>query len=661
MSLFFSYALPGIPVGCAFALVAVGLVLTYRATGVFNFAFGSEAYAAGVVYAELYSHGVPPWLGALFVVFVIAPIFGAVLDMGLFSRIPAGNTTAKTISALGVMVFLPEIVQTILGPVSIYSPDPPFFGNGRVAQLGSIALSGPEMSTIICTAFVLALLMLILRSRRLGLPIRAAVESPKLLELTGIDSRWVLRSSWMISTSLAGLAGVLLAANTPGTVVTQNFTNVLVVAVAAAAIGGLKNLPVSVIGGVLLGIALNVAQGYLPTNSIWSTALLPSLPFFLLLAMLIFHPALRRLEVVSDPMASVLPPLSAPALAIRPPHIHQTVRRFRWPFLVISFLVATAFTPGIWISALSTGAALSIVFLSITLMTGLAGQLSLAQAAFAGVGAFTTAQLSINEHVPLLVAAVAGAALAGLGGVIASLPALRLRGLPVTILTFCLALLADNLIFPTSWIGGGSQLLFVARPHLFKINMDGVDSKSFFIFVFVVMMIVTGIVHLLLRGTTGRALAASHASAAGALSSGVPVRRFTVVLFALSAAIAGLGGALYAMNEQSAIPNAYNWFYGPTYLVIVVTVGVTSVEGAIEAGLGYALLNQLVSYLPSSVGGSGGQAALTILLLSLGAFTYAKHPEGIVEYVKQQVALKVFRARPSVVHVTHSIEHDAHS
>ncbi len=643
MSFFFSNALPGIPSGCTFALIAVGLVLTYRATGVFNFAFGSMAYAGAVAYSELYWHGVPRLLAALLVVLIIGPVFGALIDYGLFSRIPSGNKTAKTVTSLGIMVFLPQVVTLLLGPVQVYGAPPPILGQGVVARWGTVVLNGQETAVILSTAIVLFILGVGLRTRRFGLPIRAAVESPKLLELNGVDSRWVLRGSWMISSALAGLTGCLYA-STQVTILQIPFSVILVAAVAAAAVGGLQSLPLAVLGGLGLGVVQGVVQGYLPNDSVWYQALVPSLPFFILLAMLVLHPGLRRLESSIDPMSAVEPPPPAPALALRPPNINRIIRRFRWPALVVAVLATVALVPGGWIFALTWGSALSIIFLSITLMTGLAGQLSLAQAAFAGIGAFTAAQLALNQDVPILAAAVAGALVAGLGGVIASLPALRLRGLPVTLLTLCLALVADNLLFPTSWIGGSG--LTVPRPHIFRINMEPFDSKSFFILVFVVLLLVTGAVHVLLRGTTGRALAAAHASPTGALASGVPVRRFTVILFLLSASIAGLGGAFYAMSFQQANPADYFWFFGPTYLVIVVTVGVSTVEGAITAGLGYALLNQLVSYLPNRAGGSSAQSALTILLLSLGAFTYAKHPEGLVEIVKHKIALIVFRGEP---------------
>lgn len=645
MAEFFSFALLSVPYGCAFSLVAVGLVLTYRATGVFNFGFAAEAYAAAVTYAELYQHGVNRSVAAILVVLVFAPIFGATLDFAFFSRVPPGNRTAKTVMALGIMVILPQLVLLGIGENTVLGPPTPFGTQGLVGYVGSVPFDGQQVCQLAATAVVLTVLAIALRTRRFGLPVRAAVESPKLLELSGVDSRWVLRAAWMVSTALAALAGVLYSAG-EAQVQYVDYNLVLVAAIAAAALGGLRSLPLAALGGILLGVIWGVVQGYVPPDTVWFVALVPSLPFFVLLLLLVFNPTFRHLEDSTDPMAAVEPPPPAPALARRPPVMDRTIRMLRWPLLGIAVVAVVVIVPHKWTNSLTAGASLSIIFLSITLLTGLAGQLSLAQALFAGIGAFTTAQLSNNFGVPILIAALGGALVAGVGGWLAALPALRLRGLPVALLTLCLALLGDNLLFNTSWIVGSSNGINVARPSsFFGVNFSSYDSEGFFVLCVVVMVAVAGVVNLLLHGTTGRALTAVDASPVGAASGGVPVRRLTISVFILSAAIAGLGGAFYAMTYGNVDPTTFNSLYGPVFLVVVVTVGASTVEGAITAGMAYALINQAFTYLPVHVGGTQlGAASLTIVLLSVGAFTYASHPEGIFEYVKRRIATTVFRA-----------------
>lgn len=644
MGVFFSFALPGIPPGCAFALVAVGLVLTYRATGVFNFAFAAEAYAAGVIYAELYNHGMNRGWAAILVVVLIAPVFGALLDFGLFSRIPQGNLTAKVVVSLGLMVVLPQVVLMAVGQNEVIAPPSPFFSQGLIWVVGTVPIDGQELCTVVATFAVLLGMSLMLRTRRFGLPVRAAVESPRLLELSGTDSRWVLRAAWMMSTGLAALAGVLYAP-LAATVDQTSYSLVMVAAIAAAALGGLRNLPLAVLGGIALGVIQGIVQGYMDPNSVWYTALVPSLPFFILLLLLIFNPSLRHVEESNDPMAAVEPPPPTPALAMRTPDVDRAIRRLRWPFLILTIAVLVYLVPSLWMSSLTIGASVSIIFLSITLLTGLAGQLSLAQATFAGIGACTAGQLADNFHVPILLAALAGAVVAAIGGGAAALPALRLRGLPVALLTFCLALLADNLLFQTSWISGPSNGLVVPRPSsVFGISFSSVDSQGFFVMVLLVLLGVGGIVTVLLRGTSGRALSAVHASPTGAASAGVPVRRMTILVFMLSAGIAGLGGAFFAMSYGQVAPDEFNNLFGPTFLVIVVAVGATTIEAAIFAGMGYALITQAFTYLPTTIGGTNlGGTSLTIVLLSLGAFTYATHPEGVFEYVKRRITTAVFR------------------
>ena len=146
----------------------------------------------------------------------------------------------------------------------------------------------------------------------------------------------------------------------------------------------------------------------------------------------------------------------------------------------------------------------------------------------------------------------------------------------MALLTLCLALLGDSLLFNTSWIVGSTTGMNIARPSTFLgVNFSNSESEGFFVLSVVVMIAVAGLVHLLLQGTTGRALAAVHSSPVGATSSGVPVRRMTMLVFILSASIAGLGGAFYAMSYGNIVPTDFNYLFGPTFLVIVVTVGST--------------------------------------------------------------------------------------
>jgi len=640
---FLSFAIGGLPFACSYALVAVGIVLTFRATGVFNFGFGAMAYGAGVTYVELCSHGVPAWLSLLIVTVVLAPVFGALLDWGLFRRIRTADLTSKVVTSLGLMVFLPSVVQIVIGPTTVYSAPAPFLSTYFTTLFG-ISISGPVIATLVTTIVVLMVMTLGLRSRRVGLTLRASVQSPRLVELHGVDSGKVLRNAWMVSSSLAALAGCLyapqFATQSPGA-----YNVLLTGAVAAAALGAISSFTLAVAGGVLLGVLQGVIPGYLSPNSVWYGALVPSIPFFMLLIMLLTHRGFRSLDRSKDPMAVVEPPTAPPGLARRSEILGFSGRIVNWLAVVGLVIVAIIFVPEVWVGTLTIAASMAIIFLSVTLLTGLAGQLSLAQMVFAGMGAYGTARLSTHHHWSLGMSLIAGTMIASLGGLVASLPALRLRGLPLALLTLCFALLADNLIFPATFVGNGSSSIGVRRPDIFGVDFSGPFSRNYLVMVVTFLAMTTFGVRLLIHGTTGRMLTAAHSSEIAAASSGVPMRRTITIIFMLSAAVAGLGGGLYAIALGSLSTPDFNSAFGPVLLVVVITMGAASVRGALIAGVAFVALPQALALAPSRFGGGGQSTAITIVLLSVGAFTYAQHPEGIVTFIQGRLKVAGLKIR----------------
>jgi len=446
VSQFLSYAVPGIPFGCSYAIVAVGLVLTYQTTGVFNFGFGAQAFTAALLFTILVDGGLATWLAFVIAVVVVAPLIGLVLEHFLFRHIAPSNVTGKLVSAVAVFVALPELLAVVFGNAQRFAPPTLFFNQATVyGHLFSTPINGLELETMVVTALVV-LLVAAVRSTPLGLQMRGAVESPRLLQLEGVRADRVSAGAWMFSSFLAGLAGVLLAPQY-ATVQSNDYAIVLVAAVAAAALGGLASIPLALVGGLVLGVVGGLGAGYFPASSIWHTGLLPAVPFLLLAVLLVVHPRLRTLDASHDPLSVVDPPPPAPITATRAPQIDRAVRTGGRLLLVAAVVSVLTWVPGNWAFTLTSGVVFSIIFLSITLVTGLGGQLSLCQATFAGAGAFTAAQLAIHAGLPVLLGAIVGAAAAMVIGALAALPALRLRGLPLALLTLSLALLADNVVY----------------------------------------------------------------------------------------------------------------------------------------------------------------------------------------------------------------------
>ncbi len=623
-----AFGLPGIPYGCAYGLMAVGLVLTYKASGVFNFAFGAQAYVSAVVLALAVRDGWPTWAGFVVAVLLLGPALGLVLDRLLFRFTRAGSPLVRLVPALGLLIATPSITQMAIGTSVQLLPPGLLLAPGRVyLHLAGVAVNGEELTTTIVTVAVVAALALVLRTGGLGLPMRAVVESPRLTELAGIRADRVGALAWILSSLLAGLSGTLLAP-IYASVQATSFTALLVASIAAAAIGGFESLPFTLAGGVALGIAQELAGGYLPSGTILSSGFRPAFPFVVLALLLLGRRRLRQ-PAAGDPLAACAPPPGSLRPRPRLPVVTRGTRMFTGAVVAAFAVVALVVVPGNWTYALTDGLVLAIIFLSITLLTGLAGEISLCQATLAGVGAFCTGQLAMRLGTPVLAGVLAGTALSAVVGAILGLLALRLSGIALALLTLSFALLADNALFPYSWAGNGASGLTVPRPTLAGIDFAG--NGAYFFLCLAVLGLVAGGMWLIERGGTGRSLVAVGSSERAAAAIGVDVRRLRVVAFALAAGIAGLGGGLYASLQGAISPNDFNYQLSLVFLVVVATVGVHSVAGAIEAGLAYTVLLQLLNTLPARYG------TLVALVFGVAALGYVRHPEGVVAFSKRWV------------------------
>jgi len=278
-------------------------------------------------------------------------------------------------------------------------------------------------------------------------------------------------------------------------------------------------------------------------------------------------------------------------------------------------------------------------------ITGMAGQISLCQATFAGIGGCATAQLATRFGMSVIVAMVIAAALSAVVGGLLAIPALRLGGIFLSLATFAFALFFDNVMAKFDWVGGGVVPEEAPRPKIGFIDFDRSD-KAFLVLCLVVLVIVAVVVLAVRSGTTGRYLDALRGSETAAASVGINAARARITTFALAAAIAGVGGGLLTIYERAANydPN-FVYFQGLIWVVLVVSLGSRSVEGAIQAAAGFyvfqaVILNEVVPWTVDHVQpwyhmGQPPQT-LAIILLSLGAFTYAKHPEGILEFNKRK-------------------------
>jgi len=625
---FLNYVILGVPFGCVFALVAVGLVLTYKTSGVFNLAFGAQAFVSAAVFYNTVTNHDWPLLPAFIVsVLIVAPLVGLILDRALYRYLRTAPAIAKLVTSIGLLIAIPEIVKLLPDfdflQSSVFNPPTIWPNPFAYYHFGDYVLDGNQVATLISTAAAVLVLTLLFRYTTIGLRMRAVVESPRMTELAGINADRVSAFSWMLSSTFAGLAGVLLAPLF-AQLAAPNFTILLIAAIAAAAFGRLTSIPLAFLGGILLGVAQGVLGGYLPADSVLANGLRPSLPFVVLFLLLLFWPGLRQRKEIVDPLSGVDPPPPGLSAEQRMRLLTYTTWGLGVVVIAVGLYVSLFVVTDFWLLIITRAVIFSLIFLSITVITGMAGQISLCQASFAAVGSFGTAQLAQRFDLPVLLTMVIGAAMAAIVGGLLAIPALRLGGIFLALATLAFALMFESIFVPLDWVSGGVLPTKVPRPTFLG------SDRTFLLFALALLTVIAIGVILVRRGTTGRYLDALRGSETAATSIGINPARARVIAFALSAGIAGLGGGLLAIQENQANFTAnFQVLLGLLWLVIVVTIGARTVEGAVQAGLAIAFVPEILKAL-------GLSPAYQFILFGLGAVTYAKHPEGILEYNKRK-------------------------
>lgn len=665
----FRAVLQGTPPGTVYALVALGFVLTYKTSGVFNLAFGAQAYVSAVVYFKTHTEwgwGIVPSL--VVSVFLLAPLLGLVLERLLFRHLRTAPSVAKLVVTIGLAVALPALVDLVMHFESIAGVTPvgivPDGATVFYDPFGVYAFSRNELVAMAVAIVGVVALGVLFRFTAIGLQMRAVVESPRMTELSGVAADRVSAFAWALSSLFAGMAGVLIAPRF-NTLTAADFFSLVVVAVAAAAVGRLVSLPLAVVGGLGLGIVIALFNTFLPR---WSTDLAwlrplqdnltPAIPFVILFGVLVFVPSIRRAREAGDPLAGVDPPPPSVTLPSGGSRQEAVSRLLGAALLVGIGAVVLARGDDVWVYLVTQAAVLAIIFLSITVITGLAGQISLCQGAFAAIGGFTVFQLVDRYDLSVLVAAVVGGVIAAAVGAVLSLPIRRLSGIWVAIATLAFAFFFDSVMIKFSWVGGGDTALLqgtkVPRPVIGP--WDFADDKAFLVLAVVVLALVGAAVVQIRAGTIGQTLRALSGSEVAAQSIGVSPARARLVAFAISAFIAGLGGAMLAIHQENVnYTNNFVPFAALFWVVLVVTLGSRTVEGAVTAAAVFAIFDTLVlkgTFLGWILRSEDRIPDIfpispkwQMVLFGLGAVQFARHPEGLVAASKQRRAARAARRR----------------
>lgn len=704
----------GLVTGAVFAIAATGLVVTYSTTGIFNFAHGALGMFCAFVYWDLSVNDQHPWplpdgawptpVALAAVLLVVAPAIGALLYLAIIRGLEGTDEIVKLVVPISVLLAFIGVANWVWKP-NVPHTIPPFFGSHRSVTLFGVVLLWHDLTIlIVAVALAIGLRMLLYRTR-MGVSMRAVVDDRSLVELNAAEPDRISLFSWMLGVALSALAGILITPFQGGSLSSTMLTLLVINAFAAAMFGRLRNLPMTFVGAIVLGFLTRMAferpTGIMPKSFDWRGNLRLAVPMILLFIVLLVLPQDR----------------------LRGTTVTRTRERFTLPSMTDALVGAVALVFGVFLLSrimepaalitLSTGVAAALIMLSLVLLVGYAGEVSLATMAFAGIGG--TIFFHHVGHGPAAraglgayVIAMLGTAL--VGGAIA-LPALRLRGLYLALATAAFSLGVEQMVFKEfavsrriypltlvilavagltavyysyrAWQAKGgvialvcSALVFtlaatnswlkdeawspifpngnlqVPRPKLFGIDFR---PQSNFLMLMTVVFALGGIGLVALRRSSyGRRLTAMKNSPAACATLGMNLVRLKLSVFMLSAALAALGGCLYAQQIGAVTSDRFSLFESMAMFMLLVVAGMGYVSGGFVAGLLHAAvfvtLQNILTKLGSDYDAFGGTfawfASFTAVMPALIGIGLGKNPSGFLSDIFVAWGPMIRKVRP---------------
>ncbi len=597
MSDFLQYTVFGIMLGAGYAIAATGLVVTYTTSGVFNFAQGAVGMVAAFCYWELVSaHNVPVLLALVIILVVGASIAGALVERVLMRRLHGASAERPVMVTLGLMVILTGVATLVWSPTTERQVNNMVSGQFRLV---GINIQYQEVLIIGVALAVAIALRALFYSTRTGYALRAVVDDPELLAMSGVSPNRMSQYGWILGFMMAALAGVLLAPTQTTGISIEAMTLLVVNGYAAAIVGRLKNIPVTFAAALAIGLAENYVINYVlphvPQNLVPDITY--ALPMVFLFIALVTLPSVRLRAV------GRLTTMRAPRVAGGKESLVAGAA-----FFVVAIVAALAFdnTSVKGTTLLTLGAmvmSLGIVGLSLVLLTGYSGQVSLCQFSFMGIGAFIMGKIAGGGSLLGLLAAAL--VCAGVGALIA-LPTIRLRDLYLALATFAFADAVAQGFFPDSHIYGSGGIP-IGRIIIPGVSF-GSDSAEFLL-VTVFFVLAALLVLAIRRSLFGRRLVALNDSPAAYATVGLNIGFTKVAVFTIAAGMAGLAGALYGTAQGVVGTTDFDIFPGIIFVLFVTIWSIRTVTGAFLAAVTYVTLNLL---WPNGIGLFAGVGIILI-------------------------------------------------
>lgn len=599
----------GLVIGMANALLAVGLVLVYMSSRILNFAhgeIGAFAVAMLLTLTGRYHWGYWP---SLVTALAATALLGAIIERTVIQRLFGSPRLIVLLATVGVAQVV-TVIRLVL-PKPIVNGQSALFGGGvsfpvpfdhPTMTFGRVVI-GPAHFMVLVIGPLLAIgVAVFLRSSIYGLSIRAAAENAPRARLAGIPVRRVSTLAWVISALLAGIAAILLAPILGFTASEAVGLPLLMHGLAAATIARFESVSAAFGWGLVIGLVNQLALFYTGSSGLTEALILA-----MVLVALIVRPVRNRRTTASEESSwSFAEPIRPLPREIAQ---HPRWRALVWtvtPAAAIALLLAPHYLSVSGTFLLSSIAAISVVTLSVTLLTGWSGQLSLGHWALAGAGAVMGSRLIDSYGVPFWLAFALAGVLGGVFALLLGIPALRLPGTLLAVVTLGFSVASESWLFGQPFFKGPGQL---ARPAWLTTNATFYFTLGF--------LAVTVLAVRSLQGSRiGRNLVAVRDNAAQAAALGVPVVRTRLTGFVVSGVLASLGGFLWSMGAETAAPGAFPALRSLAILSAAIIGGLGSVGGAL-LGTTYVYA---IPYFGTSINRYAGLLATGIGLLLLLLF-----------------------------------------
>jgi branched-subunit amino acid ABC-type transport system permease component len=561
----------GVATGSVYAFAALGLVLTYKTSGVFNFAHGAVAAAGAYLMWDLWSRHGWPWPMAMLASLLLVGVVGGLLLERMAFGLRDKPTAMRVVASVGLLIAVQGLLVVRYGTATIPMK---YFLPSSTVSLFSVNVRYEQIIVFLVAIGAAMALTAFFRNNRQGVAMQGVVDDPALLGLLGTSPIVVRRSAWIIGCCFAAASGALLA---PTLGLDATLLTLLVVqAFGAAAIGRFSSLPLTYVGGITVGVGQQilkyvVAKPFVVKHvSAQVIQPLPSnLPFIVLFIVLLVAPKGKLFERGGQVIRRQrpAPPISRRLLAL-------VGAAAGVGLLVVPHVVGSR------LPAYTAAVAFSILFSSLYLLVRTSGQVSLCHMAFAAVGSATYVHAhSAGLPFPLAVL-VAGVVTIPLGAFIA-IPAIRLSGVYLAIATFGFGLLIENIFFPTGLLFGSTGQLRAPRPW------GATGDVAYYHVVLLVAVLALVVVLAVRTSRLGRLLGGLAESPRALAAHGVNTSAVRTLAFCISAFLAGIAGALLGPITGSATSGTFDFGVSLTLLAVLLISGRRPVLAALVAAALY--------------------------------------------------------------------------